>query len=369
MVRFLDVRKITDSFQPGLIEAIQEVVASGVFVKGPRVRQFEESYASFTGCGYCVGVGNGLDALRLIFRSWIISGSLKEGDEVIVPANTYIASILAIVDSRLSPVLVEPDPRTFNLDGSRIEEKITARTKAIMVVHLYGRNAMTSDIKEIAMRHNLKIVEDNAQAAGCMWRGKRTGALGDAAAHSFFPTKNLGALGDGGAVTTDDPQLAENVRTLGNYGSKKKGLNELAGVNSRLDELQAAVLNVKLRRLDKDNAVRREVAGSYLRNIVNPNITLPGLEGSETDEHVWHLFVVRCKTRDDLQRFLLKNEIETLVHYPVAPHHQNALNEMGHLKFPLTEEIHREVLSIPLNQVLDKHEVDRIIEVVNDYRS
>jgi dTDP-4-amino-4,6-dideoxygalactose transaminase len=366
MVKFLDIRKITDSFGHDLNRAVAQVMASGCFIRGKQVDQFESEYAAFTGTRHCVGVGNGFDALRLIFRAWILSGNLKEGDEVIVPANTYIASVLAVIENRLTPVLVEPVVGMYTIDAARVEEKITPRTKAIMIVHLYGQNAMNDEIATIARKHQLKLVEDNAQAAGCFADTRRTGSLGDAGAHSFFPTKNLGALGDGGAVTTNDASLAEMVRTLGNYGSAKKGINELPGVNSRLDEIQAAILNLKLGRLDADNARRRRAADFYLRNINNPKIRLPDVP-ARAQEHVWHLFVVRSNQREKLQQHLLKHNIETLVHYPVAPHHQPALSAYNQFSYPVTEAIHREVLSLPLSPVIGDHELEKVVDAVNAF--
>jgi dTDP-4-amino-4,6-dideoxygalactose transaminase len=367
MVHFLDVKKITAAYQPEVAEALQRVANSGSFIRGEEVKRFEDAYAAFTGSKHCVGVGNGFDALKLIFKAWIVTGEIKEGDEVIVPANTYVASVLAVSDNRLVPVFVEPDVNTFNIDSRRIEEKITTKTRAILVVHLYGRNAMTDEIQSLADHHKLKVVEDNAQAAGCFWKKRRTGSLGHAAAHSFFPTKNLGALGDGGAVTTDDASLSGLIRTLGNYGSDRKGVNDVPGVNSRLDELQAAVLNVKLPRLDADNLRRRNVARLYLQQISNPVITLPSVSGTEAAEHVWHLFVVRTDRRDDFQRHLASRDIETLVHYPIPPHRQGAYKGMKGESLPITEEIHSKVLSLPLHPMLEEGEVQSVIEAVNGF--
>ena len=366
MIRFLDLKKMNGSFQPALGKAVQQVVDSGSYIRSHEVASFERAYASYSGSKYCTGVGNGFDALRLIFKGWILSGLMREGDEVIVPANTYIASILAVTENRLKAVFVEPDRETFNIDASLVEQKITPRTRAILVVHLYGRNAFSSSISALARSYGLKIVEDNAQAAGCSYKGSRTGSLGHAAAHSFFPTKNLGALGDGGAVTTDDQELAEMVRTLGNYGSHAKGINSLPGVNSRLDELQAAVLNVKLSALDGSNGVRRGIARHYLDNITNRAIALPAAPDDDL-EHVWHLFVIRCEKREALRQFLVDSGIETIVHYPVPPHLQGAYKEMNDLSFPLTEQMHREVLSLPLYPGLDESDVRQIIDAVNAF--
>jgi len=368
LIRFLDLKRITASFQPQLGEAITRVVDSGFFVRGDEVNHFEEEYASYTGTRYCIGVGNGFDALRLILRAWIVSGMMQEGDEVIVPANTYIASILPVSENRLRPVLVDPDPETFNIDAENIEKAITPRTRAIMVVHLYGRNAMTDEIRAIAEAYHLKIIEDNAQAAGCFWKLKRTGSLGDVAAHSFFPTKNLGALGDGGAVTTDDEGLADTIRTLANYGSHRKGYNALMGINSRLDELQAAVLRVKLQRLDEDNARRRSGAALYCTHVNNPHIVLPSPPMDRNGrEHVWHLFVVRCKKREALQKHLANEGVETLIHYPVPPHKQAAFHEWNAVTFPVSEQIHRDVLSLPLSPVHKEAEWMQVVEAVNRF--
>ena len=364
MIKFLDLKKVNQEYQQALTSAVQRVSESGSYIRGQEVSAFEGDYASYTGSKNCVGVGNGFDALRLIFKAWLISGVMKEGDEVIVPANTYIASILAITDNRLVPVLCEADIGTYNIDSSLIVRKISPRTRAILLVHLYGRNSFSEGIRKIAAENNLRVIEDNAHAAGCAFAGKRTGSLGHAAAHSFFPTKNLGALGDGGAVTTDDGELAAMVRTLGNYGSHKKGVNNVQGVNSRLDEMQAAVLRVKLRGLDRDNDIRRSIAHFYLRSIRNPRIVLPSAPAGE-EEHVWHLFVVRCNKRDELQQFLADQGVETMIHYPLPPHLQGAYGEWNQLKIPLTERIHGKVLSLPLHPALGRSEMQKIVEVVN----
>lgn len=366
MIPFLDLKKINSTFQPQLGEAVRRVVESGSFVRGSELARFEAAYADFIGTKHCVGTGNGFDALRLIFRAWITLGILREGDEVIVPANTYIASLLAVTENRLNVVLVEPDIDTFTIDPHRVGEKVTSRTRAIMLVHLYGRNAMHPQIAMLCRKYELMLVEDNAQAAGCFAGGRRTGSLGNAAAHSFFPTKNLGAMGDGGAVTTNDATLADTVRTLANYGSARKGENELQGVNSRLDELQAAVLAVKLPRLDADNGRRRLIADFYRDHIRHPEIVLPtGPQLSE--EHVWHLFVVRCARRDALRTYLYDQGVETLVHYPLPPHLQRAYSGMNSLRHPITERIHREVLSLPLYPALVQEEWRRIADAVNSF--
>jgi len=398
VIKFLDIQKITDSFEPELSEAVTRVVRRGWYLLGKEVTAFEKEYATYIGVKHCIGVANGLDALRLIMKAWIETGEMREGDEVIVPANTYIASILAITDNRLKPVLVEPDMTTYNLDLTQVERHITPRTKAIMVVHLYGRACWSEELEKTARKHNLKIIEDNAQAAGAVWCGddsgsavagsgrcgadagsllpgtavRRTGSLGDAAGNSFYPGKNLGALGDAGAVTTNSDELAGVIRALANYGSTKKYVNDYQGLNSRLDEIQAAALRVKLPRLDQDNQYRRLVADYYHRHINNPGIILPrsdtGAGITVNPGHVWHLFVVRHAERDRLQRYLAENEIQTLIHYPLPPHKQQAYRGWSGLSFPLTEQIHREVLSLPVSQVMEENEYLKVTEIINNFR-
>jgi dTDP-4-amino-4,6-dideoxygalactose transaminase len=373
MIKFLDLKTINDSFEPDLSQAIHRVLDSGWYLLGKEVKAFEEEYARYIGSRYCVGVANGLDALRLILKAYIEMGVMNEGDEVIVPANTYIASILAITDNRLKPVLVEPDINTYNIDPFRIEEKITDRTKAVMIVHLYGQNAMHSEIQRLVEKYNLKLIEDNAQAQGCLYGDKRTGSLGHSAGHSFYPGKNLGALGDAGAVTTDDGELAAVVRALGNYGSSKKYVNDYQGLNSRMDEVQAAILRVKLVRLDEDNQKRREVAAYYEQNIKHRDIILPknsevSSEAVKDKSHVWHLFVLRCKNRDRLQQYLTENGIQTLIHYPIPPHKQKAYKNWDTLDLPITERIHREVLSLPISPVILSKEMARVCEVINSFK-
>ena len=363
MIKFLDLKKINDSFEPQLSQAVKRVLDSGWYLLGKEVSAFEEEYARYIGVRHCIGCANGLDALRLILRAYIEMGQMAEGDEVIVPANTYIASILAITDNRLKPVLVEPDIETYNIDPFRIEDKITNRTKAIMVVHLYGRNAMHPHIRRLVDKYNLKLIEDNAQAQGCFDGAKRTGSLGHAAGNSFYPGKNLGALGDAGSVTTDDEELAAVVRALANYGSSKKYVNDYQGLNSRLDEIQAAVLRVKLSRLDEDNQKRRNVAAFYHRHINRPDIVLP----KEDPGHIWHLFVIRCQHRDRLQAYLAENGVQTLIHYPIPPHKQQAYRQWNDFGFPITEQIHREVLSLPIGPVLLDQEMAKVCTVVNQY--
>jgi len=370
MIKFLDLKAINASFEPNLSEAVKRVVTSGWYLLGEEVNAFEKEYAEYIGTKHCIGVANGLDALRLILRAYIELGVMKEGDEIIVPANTYIATILAITDNRLKPVLVEPDIKTYNINPYLIEEKITERTRGVMIVHLYGQNAMHPEIERIINKYHLKLIEDNAQAHGCFFGQKRTGSLGDAAGHSFYPGKNLGALGDAGAVTTNNDQLADVVRTLANYGSKKKYENIYQGLNSRLDEIHAAVLRVKLKRLDADNQKRREVAQYYINNIKNPEIILPSISDSQAEKdlsHVWHLFVIRHPKRDDLQHYLTMKGIQTLIHYPIPPHKQSAYKVWNALSFPVTERIHEKVLSLPISPVIEFQELKIVVEIINSF--
>lgn len=371
MIKFMDLQALNDRYQPELHDAVRHVVDSGRFILGSRVESFESKFAKYIGTQHCVGVGNGLDALRLIFRAYMIMNRLKTGDEVLVPANTFIASVLAISDAGLTPIFVEPDPETMNMDPLRVEQHITTNTKAILLVHLYGRNAMDEKMAKIIKNNDLLLIEDNAQAVGCIWDHSRTGSLGHAAGHSFYPAKNLGALGDGGAITTDDAELATIARSLSNYGSQEKYVNDFRGYNSRLDEIQAAVLSVKLDHLEADNQIRREFADSYLKGIKNPSILLPNIPencvASSWDEHVWHLFVIRHRHREALKDYLIQKGIETQVHYPVPPHRQNAYSHSSQLSLPITEAIHDEVLSLPLNPALAGTDISRVIEVLNGY--
>jgi dTDP-4-amino-4,6-dideoxygalactose transaminase len=368
MIKFLDIQKITASFEPGISEAISRVVRRGWFLLGEEVEAFESEYAGFTGSRHCIGVANGLDALRLILRAYLELGVMEEGDEIIVPANTFIASILAITDNRLKPVLVEPQMETYNLDPSQVEPHITERTRAVMVVHLYGRACWSESLADIARKRNLLIIEDNAQAAGARIRdSRRTGSLGNAAGHSFYPGKNLGALGDGGAVTTDNEQLAETIRALANYGSTIKYKHDYRGLNSRLDEIQAAILRVKLPRLDADNQRRREVARYYQDHIELAGAELPGnrLSALAATDHVWHLYVIRHPQRDLLQEHLTDHGIQTLIHYPIPPHRQKSYAGWSNLSLPVTERISGEVLSLPISPVLTNDEIERVVEAVN----
>lgn len=371
-IKFLDLQKINAQYAAELKQAAADVIDSGWFLTGERVASFEKNLAQFNNSKHIIGVANGLDALRLILKAYIDMGIMQEGDEVIVPANTYIASLLAISDNRLVPVLVEPNLQSYNLDIDLIQQAITPKTKAIMVVHLYGQVCWNDKLVEIAKNNNLKIIEDNAQAIGAIFNGTKTGNLGDAAGFSFYPGKNLGALGDAGAVSTNDDQLAERVRALGNYGSKKKYVNEFQGLNSRLDELQAAFLDVKLKYIDTENQYRRQIAQRYLSEINNPNIILPvpvatQFSPAENKEHVWHLFVIRCEKRDALQNYLAEKGIQTLIHYPIPPNKQLAYKELNHLDFPITNTIHDQVLSLPISPVVTNDEVSMVIQALNSF--
>lgn len=364
MIKYLDLKKINDIHDAELRQAVSQVLDSGWYLKGEATRRFEAHYADYIGSRYCVGCGNGLDALTLIFRGYMEMGVMKEGDEVIVPANTYIASILAITACGLKPVLVEPRLDTLQIDDARIEEALSSRTRALMIAHLYGICAYTDRIGDICRRHGLKLVEDNAQAHGCVFGERKTGSLGDAAGHSFYPGKNLGALGDAGAVTTDDAQLAEVVRALGNYGSYQKYVHDHKGCNSRIDELQAAMLDVKLKYLDTENEQRRNVASIYINKVKNPLILLP----KPQRDCVWHIFPVLCERRDDLQQYLRDHGVETQIHYPIPPHRQKCYAEWAGLSLPVTERIHAQELSIPCNQGMTKEEADHIADLLNQFR-
>ena len=328
MIKFLDLKKITQRYSGEINEAVLRVVDSGWYLQGDENKSFETNYRNYIGTEYCIAVANGLDALRLILRSYIELGIMHEGDEIIVPANTYIASILAITDNRLIPVFIEPNTDNFQIDSSKIEPAITTKTKALMIVHLYGQCAYTEKINELCKQYDLKLIEDNAQAHGCKFQGKTTGSLGDAAGHSFYPGKNLGAFGDGGAVTTNDDQLADVIRSLANYGSLKKYLCDFKGLNSRLDEIQAAILDVKLKHLDSDNELRRNVARFYIDNIRHREIKLPVIK--DWDANVFHIFPILTHRRDEFQRYLYEHGIQTLIHYPIPPHKQKCYKEWNH---------------------------------------
>lgn len=345
-------------------KAISGVVASGWYLNGTAVQRFEEHYRTYIGTQHCISCGNGLDALHLILRAYKELEQLHDGDEIIVPANTYIATILAITENNLTPVLVEPDITTLEIDDNRIEAAITPRTRAIMLVHLYGRCAYTERIGNICKHHGIKLIEDNAQAHGCTYNGKLTGSLGDAAAHSFYPGKNLGALGDAGAVTTNDLELAKAVRTLGNYGSSRKYAFDYQGKNSRMDEIQAAVLDVKLKYLDEDNARRKEIAHYFEQHIKNDCIAIPT---ALNRDNVYHIFPILCTERDRLQEYLKENGVQTMIHYPIPPHKQKAYKEWNALSFPITERIHREELSIPCNQTMSLGDAKQIVTLLNNF--
>lgn len=365
MIKFLDLQKINLQYEGELKKALDDVLQSGWFIMGNQLKQFEEEYATFCRSKFCIGVANGLDALILIFRAYKELGLMSDGDEVIVPANTYIASILAISANHLKPILVEPNEGNYNINPDNIEPAISERTKAILAVHLYGQTAEMKVINAIAQKHGLKVVEDCAQSHGAMHYGVPSGCLGDAAGHSFYPGKNLGALGDGGAVTTNDSELAAVISVIRNYGSQIKYENIFKGINSRLDELQAAFLRVKLKYLSAENNRRKEIATMYLEGINNSRISLPQL--LEYNAHVWHLFVVRVKNRELFQNYLQQNGIQTVIHYPVPPHKQLAYKELSVLSLPITELIHQEVVSLPISPVMTNDEVSYIIEVINQY--
>lgn len=366
MIPFLSLKDVTALHGAEINEAVTRVVNSGWYLQGKENEQFEKNYSEYIGCKYTIGCANGLDALIWILRAYIEMGVMKPDDEVIVPANTYIASILAITENKLKPILVEPNIETYQIDDNKIEEAITERTKAIMIVHLYGQCAYTDKIGELCLKYNLKLIEDNAQAHGCKFQGRKTGSIGDAAGHSFYPGKNLGALGDGGAVTTSDEELAQTVRALANYGSTKKYVFKFTGRNSRLDEIQAAILNVKLRYLDEDTARRKEIARYYIQHITNPSIITPIV--NDWNAHVFHLFPIRSKRRDELQKYLDDNGIQTVIHYPIPPHKQECFKEWNNFSFPITEQIHDEELSLPMSPSLKKEEIIKIVNIINTFQ-
>lgn len=371
MIKFLDIQKINEKYYNDIPNAVDKVVKSGWYIRGEESNLFEQEFAAYVGVKNAIGVANGLDALRIILRAYIEKGEMKEGDEIIVPANTYIASILAITENNLRPVLVEPDIGTYNINPKLIESHITERTKGIMLVHLYGRNAFTEKIGSLCTKYNLKLIEDAAQAHGAFYNSKRIGSIGDAAGFSFYPGKNLGALGDAGAICTQDDELASICKSIGNYGSEKKYHNKFKGLNSRLDEIQAAVLRVKLRGLDIDNQLRRNTASYYIDHLNNSLISLPvnGIHAtSEYVGHVWHLFVIRIGGRSDFIDYLKAKGIQTLIHYPIPPHKQQAYIEWKDLQLPITEKVHDEIVSIPISPVLSRKEVDYVIECINNYR-
>ena len=361
MINFLNLHKINDRFRADIDNRIKQVLDSGWYILGAQNKLFEQNFARYCGTKHCIGCANGLDALNLIIKGY----GFCNGDEIIVPANTYIATILAVTQNGCTPVLVEPDINTYNINPELIEEKITSKTKAIIVVHLYGQAVQMEKIYAIAKKYNLKIIEDSAQAHGAIYKGKRTGNLGDASGFSFYPGKNLGCMGDGGCVTTNDDELAFKIRAIANYGSDYKYHHIFKGINSRLDEIQAAILDVKLKYLDSDNIRRREISEFYRKNIKNPKIALP--KTYDENAHVWHIFAVRIEERERLQKYLENNGIQTNIHYPVPPHKQECYKEWANQSYPVSEKIHREIISLPISPVLTDGEVNKVVEVVNNY--
>ena len=370
MIPFLDLKNINQQYREELIAACTRVIDSGWYIGGKELEQFEQNFAEYCGVKFAIGVANGLDALILTLRAWKELGQLQEGDEVIVPSNTYIASILAITANNLMPVLVEPDLATYNIDPAKIEEAITAKTKVMLPVHLYGQLAAMSDIMEIAEKHNLLVLEDSAQSHGAQLDCKKAGNWGDASGFSFYPGKNLGALGDAGAITTNDAELAQTLRALRNYGSHEKYKNLFVGVNSRLDEMQAAILDVKLKHLDDETQNRRQIANFYMAGIHNPLIELPKVNKDvlNDQQHVWHVFVIRSKHRIELQKYLAESGIQTLIHYPIPPHKQQAYEEWNDLSYPVSEQIHAEILSLPMGPTLTVEDAEKVIQLCNEFK-
>lgn len=365
MIPFLDLKEINAQYSNDLKEACARVIDSGWYIQGNECAEFEKEFAAYCGTKYAIGVANGLDALTLILKAYKEMGIMNDGDEVIVPSNTYIATILAVSENNLIPVLVEPDIKTYLIDPIKIEERITLKTKAILPVHLYGQTCQMDKINQIAKKYNLKVIEDSAQSHGAYFGDKRCGNLSDASGFSFYPGKNLGALGDGGVVTTNDKALALTIRALGNYGSQKKYENLYKGTNSRLDEIQAAMLSVKIKYLDEEIEKRREIANYYLKNVQNKKIILPNVR--KEDNHVWHLFVIRTDKRDELQEYLQKNGVQTLIHYPIPPHKQKAYSELQNENYNISEQIHDEVLSLPISPVQSLNDTQKIVSLLNKY--
>lgn len=363
MVKFLDLQKVTAKYTDEIHQAVNRVIDSGWYLQGSENEKFEINYSEYIGVKHTIGCANGLDALIWIFKAYIELGVMSVGDEIIVPANTYIASILAISENGLIPILVEPSIETYQIDETKIESAITKKTKAILLVHLYGQCAYTENFSKLCDKYHLKLIEDNAQAHGCMFRGKKTGSIGDAAGHSFYPGKNLGALGDAGAVTTNDDELAKIIRALANYGSIKKYVFKYIGRNSRLDEIQAAILNVKLKYLDSDIQKRKDVARYYNENIKNHRIILPQI--NDWDSHVFHIYSIRCTDRERLQQYLNENGIQTNIHYPIPPHKQECYKELNSLSLPITEKIHNEELSLPMSPVMTENEIIKVVKTIN----
>ena len=361
MIKFLDLKKINNRYREEIASRIKDILDKGWYLQGEENENFTKNFANFCGTKFALGVANGLDALNLIIKAY----GFGNGDEIIVPANTYIATILAISENGCIPILVEPDIKTYNINPDSIEEKITSKTKAIIVVHLYGQAVQMGKIWKIAKKYNLKIIEDSAQAHGAIYQENRTGNLGDASGFSFYPGKNLGCMGDGGAVTTNDEELFNKIKAIANYGSDRKYHHIYKGVNSRLDEIQAAVLDVKLKHLDSDNNKRREISKYYRENIKNSKLILP--ETYDEKSHVWHIFAVRTQNRDEFQKYLTEKGIQTIIHYPTPPHKQGAYKEWNNLSFPITEEIHNTILSLPISPVMTDSEIEKVVEVVNEF--
>lgn len=366
MIKFLDLQKITQKYSDEIHAAVNRVIDSGWYLQGKENEKFEKEYANYIGTNYCVGCANGLDALIWIFRGYLELGVFTAGDEIIVPSNTYIATILAITENKLKPVLVEPKDDMLEIDEDKIEGAITDKTKAICIVHLYGRCAYTNKIGKLCKKYNLKLVEDNAQAHGCEFEGRKTGSLGNAAGHSFYPGKNLGAFGDGGAITTDDKKLSDTIRALANYGSTKKYVFKYKGRNSRLDEIQAAILNVKLKHLEEDNELRRRVAKYYYDYISNPLIKLP--KRLDDKNNVYHLFPIICSKRDELQSYLKDYGIQTIIHYPIPPHKQGCYKDINSFSLPISERLADEELSLPISQVISHEDIKTIVKAINNFR-
>lgn len=361
MIKFLDLEKINNRFRAEIDARIEAVLDRGWYLEGEENERFAQNFAKFCGSKYALGVANGLDAINLIIRAY----GFGADDEIIVPSNTYIATILAVSQNGCTPVLVEPNINTYNINPELIEAKITPKTKAIIVVHLYGQAVQMEKIWALAQKYSLKIIEDSAQAHGAIYQGKRVGSLGDASAFSFYPGKNLGCLGDGGGITTDDEALFRKVKAIANYGSDRKYHHIYKGVNSRLDEIQAAILDIKLAHLDADNAKRREIAKIYRQSITNPKIILP--QAYDENACVWHCFVVRTDKRDEFQQYLSDNGVQTIIHYPTPPHKQGAYKEWENHSYPVSEEIHRTIISLPISPVMSDEEVNKVVEVVNAY--
>ena len=372
MIKFLDIKKVNSKYSAELKDAVCKVIDSGWYINGTQLTEFEKEFGKYIGARHCIGVGNGLDALRLIFKSYIEIGFMKQGDEIIVPANTYVASVLSITDNGLIPIFAEPNIDSFNLCTSKLENYLSRKTKGILTVHLYGQNSISNRLLSFCKKNNLKLIEDAAQAHGATWKGKKLGSIGDASGFSFYPGKNLGALGDAGAILTNDDNIAGIARSMSNYGSIKKYHHDYKGINSRLDEIQAAILRIKLKYLDEENQNRRITADYYSKNILNHKVITPSNLNSDIDivddsSHVWHLYVIRSKYRDELQEFLAKNGIETLIHYPIPNHKQKAYKEYNNTSTPLSEKLQKEILSLPIDGKFDSIKSKQIVDVVNSF--